>query len=374
MTYAKPLLKRSHHVLISDAGDVCIGEIPGKSKILLQPPSWVVPALEALDGAHTLPRIGKELAARGHAVSSDELTAFVGALAGFSLVEEGARASSVLTAEELERYDRQILQFALVDEQRVDNAVVYQERLKKARVLILGMGGWGTWCALNLARAGIGTLRLVDGDEVELSNLNRQVLYSAADIGAKKVHAAARALQEHNGSLVVECACEFATEDTDRLDELLADVDVVIVAWASLGYYRTRTVERVVHSLAANHGIPVIELGGDPLDISVGPVYLNDGSHLGFEDIRKSAQQAFYSSDPTVRAFQEARMRNDFRNGNRVVNAWQSAPSLAVMSGLVADQVVKLISGYDRCNLVGRRFHLSMQTYAIREEVVFARS
>ena len=67
-------------------------------------------------------------------------------------------------------------------------------------------------------------------------------------------------------------------------------------------------------------------------------------------------------------------MRNDFRNGNRVVNAWQSAPSLAVMSGLVADQVVKLISGYDRCNLVGRRFHLSMQTYAIREEVVFARS
>lgn len=115
----------------------------------------------------------------------------------------------------------------------------------------------------------------------------------------------------------------------------------------------------------------MIELGGDPLDVSAGPLYVNDGSHPSFEEIRGAAQRSFYSADPRVRAFQEARMRNDFRNGNRTVNAWQSGPSLAIMSGLVADQVVKLITRYERCSLIGRRFHLSMQSYAVREEVVF---
>lgn len=373
MPYTKPLLKRSHHVLVSGDGDVCIGEIPGKSKILPRPPAWVVPVLELLDGNHTIPRIRKALDARGIEVSGGDLDAFVEALAGFSLLEEGARISSALTAEELERYDRQILQFALVDEQSVGNAVVYQEKLKKARVLVLGMGGWGTWCALNLARAGVGTLRIVDGDDVEVSNLNRQVLYAAADVGSRKVDAAARSLREHNENVTVECIAEFATEDSGRLEELLAGVDVVILAWASLGYYRARTVDRVIHALAARNRIPVIELGGDPLDVSAGPLYLNDGSHVAFEEVRGAAQERFYSADSTVRAFQEARMRNAFRNGSRQVNAWQSAPSLAFMSGLVADQVVKLISGYDRCNLIGRRLHFSMQTYKVREEVVFDR-
>lgn len=73
MPYTKPLLKRSHHVLVSDEGDVCIGEIPGKSKMIIQPPSWIVPVLEMLDGSHTVPRICKELAAKGHPVPSEDL-------------------------------------------------------------------------------------------------------------------------------------------------------------------------------------------------------------------------------------------------------------------------------------------------------------
>lgn len=64
-------------------------------------------------------------------------------------------------------------------------------------------------------------------------------------------------------------------------------------------------------------------------------------------------------------------MRNDFCNGNRLVNAWQSSPSLAVMAGLAADQVVKLITRHDGCRLIGRRFHLSLQSYEVREEIVF---
>ncbi|MBJ7516375.1 MAG: ThiF family adenylyltransferase [Stenotrophomonas sp.] len=371
MVPIKPLLKRSHHVLVSEQGDVCIGEIPGTAKILNAPPEWGTVVLSLLDGQHTVPRIQKELAARQITFVPHDVQALIEQLGSHRLLEEGAYASAVLSAAEMERYDRQILQFALLDQARQPHGTCYQERLKQKRVLVLGLGGWGTWCCLNLARLGIGTLRIVDGDCVELSNLNRQVLYDADDVGASKAVAAAASLRRHNPHLNVEAVAEFASTGEEHLRALLEGVDLVVLAWASLGYYRIRSVERRLHRLAGTLAIPVIELGGDPLQISVGPVYLNDGSHPGFDQLREAAQRSFYSSSPQIRAFQRARMRNAFNDGGRLVNAWQSAPSLSIMGGLVADQVTKLLNGYDACNLVGKRLHFSLQTYQSHQEVVF---
>lgn len=283
MVPIKPLLKRSHHVLVSEQGDVCIGEIPGTAKILTAPPEWATVVLSLLDGQHTVPRIQKELAARQITFVPHDVQALIEQLGSHRLLEEGAYASVVLSAAEMERYDRQILQFALLDQARQPHGTCYQERLKQKRVLVLGLGGWGTWCCLNLARLGVGTLRIVDGDCVELSNLNRQVLYDADDVGASKAVAAAASLRRHNPHLHVEAVAEFASTGEEHLRALLEGVDLVVLAWASLGYYRMRSVERRLHRLAGTLAIPVIELGGDPLQISVGPVYLNDGSHPGFD-------------------------------------------------------------------------------------------
>lgn len=79
-----------------------------------------------------------------------------------------------------------------------------QQRLKAARVLIVGAGGLGAPAALYLAAAGVGTLVLVDPDKVDVSNLQRQVIYTQGDVGRGKVEAAADRLQALNPHVHVE--------------------------------------------------------------------------------------------------------------------------------------------------------------------------
>lgn len=74
-----------------------------------------------------------------------------------------------------------------------------QQRLKQARVLVVGAGGLGAPAALYLAAVGVGTIGLVDHDTVALSNLQRQILYAEADVGRPKVEAAAERLRNLNG-------------------------------------------------------------------------------------------------------------------------------------------------------------------------------
>ena len=79
-----------------------------------------------------------------------------------------------------------------------------QTELQNARVLFVGMGGLGNTAALYLAGAGVGTLGLIDGDHVSISNLHRQILFSASDVGVQKVLAAKKHLHSLNPDLQIE--------------------------------------------------------------------------------------------------------------------------------------------------------------------------
>lgn len=97
---------------------------------------------------------------------------------------------------------------------------------KKARVLVVGMGGLGCPAALALARAGVGTLGLVDEDLVELGNLHRQILFAPDDVGQPKVAVATRALRVFVPDLAVE-AHPTHLLPTNAID-LFSRYDVVV--------------------------------------------------------------------------------------------------------------------------------------------------
>ena len=123
-----------------------------------------------------------------------------------------------LTEEDLVRYDRQILYPPFGEEG--------QRKLRKAHVLIAGVGGLGSPVAIYLACAGIGKLTLVDWDVVELSNLNRQILYGESDIGEKKVVSAARKLETLNSTVEVNAVAAKIT--AENFVGLLPGVDLVM--------------------------------------------------------------------------------------------------------------------------------------------------
>jgi len=130
----------------------------------------------------------------------------------------------MLTRDELTRYDRQIMLKGLGQDG--------QEKLKKARVFVAGAGGLGSPISIYLAVAGVGNIRIVDHDTIELSNLNRQILHGDADIGKRKTDSAMQKLKGLNKDINVEAVAETITEE--NVAELVGDCDLIVDAMDNL--------------------------------------------------------------------------------------------------------------------------------------------
>jgi len=101
-----------------------------------------------------------------------------------------------------------------------------QQKLRNSKVVVVGLGGLGSISTLYLALAGVGHLRLVDQDTVELHNLHRQVLYTLEDLRYPKVEAAAQRIQRTNPGVKVEPIPENVRES--NVDEIIEDMDCVV--------------------------------------------------------------------------------------------------------------------------------------------------
>jgi adenylyltransferase/sulfurtransferase len=107
-----------------------------------------------------------------------------------------------------------------------------QEKLKRSRVVIAGTGGLGSPIAIYLVAAGIGMIRIIDHDQVVLSNLNRQILHWEEDVGEKKVVSARTKLRGLNSAVEIEGITETITEK--NVSRLVNGFDVIVDAMDNL--------------------------------------------------------------------------------------------------------------------------------------------
>ncbi|MET3718227.1 MULTISPECIES: molybdopterin-synthase adenylyltransferase MoeB [unclassified Arthrobacter] len=123
-----------------------------------------------------------------------------------------------LTPAEVERYSRHLI--------IPEIGAVGQRRLKNAKVLVIGAGGLGSPALLYLAAAGVGTLGIIDDDDVDLSNLQRQVVHGVADVGRPKIESARDAIAALNP--LVDVRLHNVRLDASNALELFADYDLIL--------------------------------------------------------------------------------------------------------------------------------------------------
>lgn len=177
------------------------------------------------------------------------------------------------------------------------------ERLQMARVAVVGLGGVGGFAMEALARSGIGTLRIIDVDTVQRSNINRQIIALESTLGSPKVDAAATRLRDINPSIQVEAHQEFFHSDTAdrllnaRLDFVIDAIDAVLPKTELICY-------------CYNNRIPIISV--------MGAAFKQDYSRVKITDISKT------TICPLARVIRRRLGRRNIRSGITVVYSDES--------------------------------------------------
>ncbi|MEN3281448.1 MAG: hypothetical protein V7607_2588 [Solirubrobacteraceae bacterium] len=228
-----------------------------------------------------------------------------------------------------------------------------QRRLRSSSVAILGCGGLGTWALGALASVGIGRFVLVDDDDVELSNLNRQILYRCDDIGTPKVRRAAAWLAAFDPSIEVSIRRERISEP-QALQPILAQCDALLLTADWPPYELNRWVNEAC--LAA--GVPYMTAGQQPPLLRIGPTFLpGDGACFACHEDRVRSGFPFYDE------LADQRRR-------RPPDATTLGPASGVAGTLLALEVLHLLLGHRPLATHDRALLFDIRTLQMRCEEI----
>ncbi len=221
-----------------------------------------------------------------------------------------------MTDDDLLRYSRHLL----LD----DIGIEGQARLGAAHVLVIGAGGLGSPVALYLGSAGVGHITIVDGDRVDLTNLQRQIAHNLSRIGAPKAMSAALSIVDINPHVEVKALNERV--EGERLDELVAEASVVVDCSDN---FATR---HAANAACVRHGKPLV----------AGAAIVFDGQ-VSVYDTRDATSPCYACAFPPDAAFEDVACST----------MGVFAPLVGVIGSIQAAETLKLIVGIGR-SLAGR--------------------
>jgi len=232
--------------------------------------------------------------------------------------------------------DRQLGYLTMFDR----DAGLAQSRISSGSVVILGVGGIGVVAVEHLVRAGIGSVTLIDFDKVEISNLNRHLLFSKADIGRSKIEAARDRLLQINPKLKVEIFDRFVNSIKDLQDVNLLPGDVLLIA-----IDRPRNIASELSDSIEQYGVKVM-MGAVGLEKGFWGPFLVPGGHqlkcFEFEASEVSLEWA-RTAEPTP---------------------WSFGPTNTVIGAQIAHDVIQhLVSNW--CPSLEKRIFVDFKTNEI---------
>ena len=227
-----------------------------------------------------------------------------------------------------------------------------QRRLCAAHVVALGCGGLGTWTIAALACAGVRRFTVVDDDAVELSNLNRQILYGVADLGTPKVEATARWLAGLDPEIDVTPR-RARIDGRDALDDLVAGADVVVLAADQPPF----EIARWTSDACFAAGVPFATAGQLPPVLKVGPLYVP-----GATGCFRCHEQGLRDGGSLYDAY-VARARTAPGRGATL------GPTSGVVGAMLAMELVHFLCGRAPA-ILGAALIVDVRGYAVRREKI----
>lgn len=256
----RPRLKRTTERMEAPNGDLYLLRPSASADVQIEDPDPEGRRLlDALDGTRERSELEADF-------GSEPVGDLLAQLEELGLIEDGAD-DDLISTPVMERFDRQIRYFSDITTGPTPSQC--QARLGSARVAVLGVGGLGGWSALSLACCGIGEMVLIDGDEVEVSNLNRQILYTEADVGRLKAEVATERLTAFNSAMKVRTICE-RMDSEEAIAAAIEGYDVVIDA----ADWPAHEIEQWVNNACFAAEIPYITMSHFPPIARVGPLYV----------------------------------------------------------------------------------------------------
>ncbi len=341
----RPRIKRTTEPVGSPDGDVYLMRPSADSDVRIEKPNEEErELLEALDGEHTLEQLQERF---GEEAVGD----LISQLQELEIVEDAAD-DDLLPAAELARFDRQLRYFSDIGRAGLTPSEC-QERLREAKVAVLGVGGLGGSAALWLATVGVGEMWLIDGDRLEQSNLNRQILYTEAELGLLKVEAATARLRAFNPAMRVTSTAR-RLESQAEIAEFIDGADVVIDA----ADWPAHDIERWCNSACFEAGIPYITMSHFPPIARVGPLYV-PGRTGCF-----ACQEIAYRRDyPLFDVAVEQRRA-------KPAPAATLGPACGMIGGHVALDVMHLLTGLAKPSTLGVSHIFDLRTMEVKREAV----
>ncbi|CAN5619351.1 ThiF family adenylyltransferase [soil metagenome] len=246
-------------------------------------------------------------------------------------------------AGKFERYDRQLNFFDLTLQVKSrEDLFLFQEKLSKSHVVILGVGGIGNYASIALAGAGIGELTLFDGDIIEYSNLNRQILFDEIDVGEVKIDIAEKRLKKFNSNLKINKIQKHCSNESDLQKELLnlGRIDFILVSAD-----KPRSMANWVDNFCSENKVPFIPCGYFGNYGIVGPL-------ISPETLTYAEKYPETLSIPKTNILDEI---------------IYSPPSMACTNGIVSNiavlEIIKYLTGFDKSALLSKRLLLNFSEY-----------
>lgn len=315
-----------------------------------QPKDQDLLVLELLrSGFITVEEICERLNREGY--SSETVAASVHDLNQIGVLESDF-GRGLLSDEEAERFDRQLIYLADISPEG-QSAWQLQKSLRDSHVVVLGCGGLGSWAATGLALSGVGRLTLIDDDTVELSNLNRQLLFQHRDVGRQKTVVAKESLKAINPELRVT-TIEGRLKTSTEIAALTSDSDFLVMTADDPPY----ELSRVVNEACLNTCTPWISAGQIPPLIRVGPVVIP-----GQTPCLECQERAFSRDFPRYEELIAHR-------SNRPGSASTLGPASGIVGSLIAMEAVHLLTGSLNPATVGQAMVMDLRTLAVEFESV----